>query len=428
MGDLRLIEQGDGGDLELTGKDIERVMGFQNMPYIAMFGGNAESTPVTRLESEQAFDFWGNSFTDDRSLMFNSLTEKALRETPVSSSGRLAIERAVLKDLEFMKVFSGVSVQVSIESPDRYKISIRLTEPDNQQEKEFVYIWDGTRQDLRDELIPMRNSPFVLEFEPETIAYMEAMSIANDATVYYPSTIYTITGAQLWNAVDTLFVSLKNNFGLTLGANNLSTIFKFLYPRVGGTALRHAINAVNPSQFTGTFFGGWTHDGSGALPNGTNGYMDTNCNGLANLNGNSISFGYDSKTNTSGVYVDWFCEDGALNAAVIFGPSGGNLSTRSGSPGATFTDAMANSTGLIAVSRTNNTSYKVFREGVLLSSHTRNSSANISNLNVLDACYGGPSLFSPKKRTLFYASSGMTDEQMLGFKTAWRTFENTLNR
>ena len=57
--DLKLIETGNGGDLVKNSKDLEVIFGFQNMPYLALFGGNPGfSTPTQRPENSQAFDWW----------------------------------------------------------------------------------------------------------------------------------------------------------------------------------------------------------------------------------------------------------------------------------------------------------------------------------------------------------------------------------
>ena len=42
MSDLQIIENGDGGDAVLNGNDLSIIDGFQNMPYLGMFGGNVD--------------------------------------------------------------------------------------------------------------------------------------------------------------------------------------------------------------------------------------------------------------------------------------------------------------------------------------------------------------------------------------------------
>jgi hypothetical protein len=150
--DLKVIESGgNGGDVVKTAKDLVVIEGFENMPYLAMFGGNLESsTPRGRLEGQQLFDFWGNNlvFPNNQSIQFNSETERALNNTALTSSGRVIIEQAVKADLKFMTDFVKVAVAVSIPTNDKVVIGVKLVQPDNLQSRQFVYIWDATRNEL----------------------------------------------------------------------------------------------------------------------------------------------------------------------------------------------------------------------------------------------------------------------------------------
>ncbi len=150
--DVQVIESsGNGGDLVKTDKDIVTIEGLQNMVYIALFGGNVEaSTPTERLESELAFDWWGNSLLHPNELaaQFNSETERRLLEVSLNSAGRIQIEEAIRKDLEFMSEFSTVEVSASIISTDRIEILVRIQEPDNLEGNAFIFLWDATNQEL----------------------------------------------------------------------------------------------------------------------------------------------------------------------------------------------------------------------------------------------------------------------------------------
>jgi hypothetical protein len=164
-----MLETGNGGDLQKLSKDLAVIFGFENMPYLAMFGGNINgSTPVKRLASEQAFDWWGNALfmPNSPSLQFNSLTESKLYEVALTSSGRVQIEQAVIRDLEFMKPFAEVSVVVSILETDKLQIAITILELNNQQQREFIYIWDALKGDLApsDEYIPNPALPFGFDY------------------------------------------------------------------------------------------------------------------------------------------------------------------------------------------------------------------------------------------------------------------------
>jgi hypothetical protein len=149
--DVELIDIGNGGDLIKNSKDLSVIFGFENMPYLSMFGGNPEaSTPVERDPQEQAFDWWGNSllFPNDESIQLNSETERALRSVPLTSSGRKVIEEAVKVDLRHMQSFANITVDVSIPSTDRVNIAIKIIRLDNLQERSLVFIWDATNNEL----------------------------------------------------------------------------------------------------------------------------------------------------------------------------------------------------------------------------------------------------------------------------------------
>lgn len=149
--DLKMTETNNGGDLIALTNDLALIEGFENMPYLALFGGNVRaSTTNKRLENEQAYDWWGNNLLmpNDASLQLNSLTERTLLQVPLTSSGRIQIEQAIKKDLNFMTPFTIVNVTTSIISTDSILIGIQFRKPDNPEKKEFVYIWDATIQEL----------------------------------------------------------------------------------------------------------------------------------------------------------------------------------------------------------------------------------------------------------------------------------------
>ena len=108
--------------------------------------------------------------------------------------------------------------------------------------------------------------------DADTTAFMTAISIPDDSTLYYSGTPQEITGEGMWDAVDALVVGLK--------ADSLWTGIKALYPMIGGTASRHERNLKNPADTNAAhrilWGGGVTHTATGAKGNGTNGYGDCN--------------------------------------------------------------------------------------------------------------------------------------------------------
>lgn len=143
--DLQVVETGNGGDLNGKGNDLVVVFSLENMVYLGMFGGNVEASTAPRIESEQAFDWWGNTviFKNSPEQQFNSQTERVLNNTTLNSAGRLAIIEAVKADLAFMKPFANVTVDAEIESDDRVRLDIAVVKPDNLEEKQYTYIWEA---------------------------------------------------------------------------------------------------------------------------------------------------------------------------------------------------------------------------------------------------------------------------------------------
>lgn len=146
MQDVLILETLNGGDLNKVAGDLALAKGWENMPYIALFGGNVkQSTPTERVDGEQNFDWFGNAFETETGLQINSQTERVLSQVNLNSNGRILIEQAVNADLEFMREFATVNVDVSIISDDRVQIDIAIIEPTNLQNKQYRYIWDSTK-------------------------------------------------------------------------------------------------------------------------------------------------------------------------------------------------------------------------------------------------------------------------------------------
>ena len=132
-------------------------------------------------------------------------------------------------------------------------------------------------------------------FEAETIAYMNAIGIADDSTIYYSGTPQQITGNGLWLAVNDFFLESK--------PNTWYTKCNSLHPYIGGTADRHKYNALNPIDsdvaFRETYFGGWTHNELGIIGNGVNGYTNTHYKSSLNQTFNNGGFYIYNRTNNA---------------------------------------------------------------------------------------------------------------------------------
>jgi hypothetical protein len=148
--DLKLIDNGNGGDAVFNGTDLEIISGWENMPYLGLVGGNIESNTIKFNEGEQRMDYWANAlfYPNSKSIQFNSDFERLLNDVAITSASRILIDQTIKSDLSFMGVFSSVSITVSVLGLDRIEILIKVKEPNNLESNEFIYIWDATKKEL----------------------------------------------------------------------------------------------------------------------------------------------------------------------------------------------------------------------------------------------------------------------------------------
>lgn len=149
--DLHLSESGDGGELLLMNGDLVLSETLFQTIYIALFGGNVESsTAGNEIVGQERSDYWGNSliFKDKKDKQFNSETERTLSSVTINSFGRLKIKSAVEQDLSFLKKIINIDVNIVILGVDKLKIEILINNTGNQSNKVFQFIWDNAKQEL----------------------------------------------------------------------------------------------------------------------------------------------------------------------------------------------------------------------------------------------------------------------------------------
>jgi hypothetical protein len=149
--DLLLYETGNGGDLSILNNDLVMVEALCQQVYLALFGGNIEAnTKPKYIENEERFDYWGNSLVwkDKETRQFNSLTERAIKNNPISSSGRLAVLQAVNEDLSYLTSLLTYSADVSITGVDSLAITVKFTSKTNQEDKVLEFVYDNAKNTL----------------------------------------------------------------------------------------------------------------------------------------------------------------------------------------------------------------------------------------------------------------------------------------
>jgi len=143
MSDILIKQLPNGGDFNLQGANIEFGSELWNQVLLALFGGNLEqSTKRTYQTGEERLDWWGNSllFGQDPNFQYNSDTERTLNNVALTSSGLSQIEKAIDRDLKFLKEIADVEYSVSIISNNRIQLTVNFNEPQN---GEFRLIWDS---------------------------------------------------------------------------------------------------------------------------------------------------------------------------------------------------------------------------------------------------------------------------------------------
>lgn len=125
--DIFLGEQGGYGDMTLLGNDLATCKSVETAIYLAMFGGNIEADTVNPRPAID-LSYFGNSifWGAQPVVQFNSLTERTLQNTPLTSAGRPVIESAIKKDLSFLK---NVTVNVQIVATDRINVNLVIVLP-----------------------------------------------------------------------------------------------------------------------------------------------------------------------------------------------------------------------------------------------------------------------------------------------------------
>lgn len=133
-----------------------------------------------------------------------------------------------------------------------------------------------------------------------------------------PDALNFITTASITDATQRYAI---NNLVTDLKINNIWSKMKAIYPMVGGNATSHSYNLKNVAQYQLTFNGGWTHNSTGAIPNGTNAYAQTGLNASSVLSGTSNHLSFYSLTNSPAGAgtgkVDIGCQIGATTSYFV---------------------------------------------------------------------------------------------------------------
>ena len=203
---------------------------------------------------------------------------------------------------------------------------------------------------------------------------------------------------------------------------------KAIYPMVGASAAACAQN-LKSSSFTGSFTSGWTFASTGATPNGTSAYMETNFNPSTHASTNSGCLGYYSRTNNGAQNM---VEMGALATNYFF------MHVNIGNVFYVMPNTQAVA-GYIAVTNTNSSGfYQGYRTSSTAIGGRRNSasysgtiayaSVNLSVWLGTRHIASGGEFYSNRECAFAYLGDSLTDTQAGNYYTAVQAFQTTLSR
>ena len=247
-----------------------------------------------------------------------------------------------------------------------------------------------------------------------------------------------ITNSVQMRAIDTLVTSLKSA--------GIWTKMKAIYPFVGGTANSHKFNLKDPRDLDAAyrlvFSGGWTHNSTGALPNGSNATADTRLNTKNVLTPNNLSIGLYTNTNrvadTSPSRIAYGNSDNTttytpLTQFYLRTSTNQLLSDLGDYNYGRVAGANTSTAGFYVNTRISSTSNKTFKSGVLFGSSTTNNTTNtLPNSNLFIASFNDGGFVRVSFETInyqfFHISDGLTDAEAANFYNAVQTYQIALGR
>jgi len=267
----------------------------------------------------------------------------------------------------------------------------------------------------------------VYPWQAETIAYMNAVGIPDDAN----ASIYGVTNNAVWLAWDAFFITLKN----------AGLLAKHYYIRgmtgAVANAANYKFNAINPvdtnAAYRAVYFGGVTFTANGTQGNGSNGYANSFFNDqTAGVSTNDFGMTSYIRTNSVRTEVIMGANNTSYNLQLprIAGPSD-NMYLYDDS--AFIANYLTTSAGALTNTRhpSDVNAQRVYQSGVLKGSRTAFAPTALINLNHYEMARnssGSPSLFSNRQIAYHAVHRGMTGAEVATYHTAIQTLQTALNR
>lgn len=260
-------------------------------------------------------------------------------------------------------------------------------------------------------------------------AYVVGRWRSAGAPVYTARTIAFLSATGI---TDTTIANALNAMDEEIIANSLESDIVALYPMVGGTAVEHKYNFMNPvdsdAAYRLIFYGGWTHSSTGALPNGTDAYADTFLVPFTALGTNSTHISYYSRTENNDAVNDMGCLDANYLLMLIRYSGDFYPLVNDGSTIGQVTNT--SSLGYFIATRDSSTQRKGWNNGTLVSTATVTSVAAPAFSVYVGARNnsGTPQLYSNRECAGATIGFGLTDTKASALSTIVANFQIALGR
>lgn len=138
-----IFESGSGGQLFVQNNDIQKSGSLGMMVYLKLFGGNIEASTVKENKvGDIRLDWWGNDSSKNKSTWINSETERTLQGITINSGAIIKISESVIKDLDSLKKYGDITVDVTFPLNHRIQLDIKIVKVDSKEDIRLV--WDAT--------------------------------------------------------------------------------------------------------------------------------------------------------------------------------------------------------------------------------------------------------------------------------------------
>lgn len=246
------------------------------------------------------------------------------------------------------------------------------------------------------------------------------VAIDADAQAFFTANS-TLTDATLKGYINQLYIDLK--------ANSLLTKIKDCKLLMLGNSEKTKYSLITPASFNNSYSSGWTFGSTGATPNGTSAYCDTNfkpiTNGSLTANNNHIGI-YSQSSNADDFYNAGSETFPAVNALNLWVRRTGDTA---GYDSGTYTNnrnTFANTDGKgYYLGTSGSLQSKFYKNGVLKNTVSITDMALTDN-NIYIGSTNPTNLFTDQTISLYHVGTSLNNTEAIAMATCFNTFMTSL--